>query len=60
MKEIENLDLTHLCTNFVLVSGKQQNIVIFAKKFLPDKDLDKYFLRARLAGSTTFSNSVCS
>ena len=42
----------------VFFSGKQQKIVIFAKKFLPDKDLDKYFLRARLAGSTTFSTSA--
>ena len=39
-------------------SGKQQKIVIFAKKFLPHKDLVKYFLRARLAGSTTFSTSA--
>ena len=42
----------------VFFSGKQQKIVIFARKFLPDKDLVKYFLRARLAGSTTFSASV--
>ena len=35
-----------------------KNDVIFAKKFLPDKDLVKYFLRARLAGSTTFSTSA--
>ena len=32
----------------VFFSGKQQNIVIFAKKFLPDKDLDKYFLPKRV------------
>ena len=41
----------------VFFSGKQQKIVIFARKFLPDMDLVKYFLRARLAGSTTFSTS---
>ena len=34
-----------------------KNSVIFAKNFLPDMDLVKYFLRARLAGSTTFSTS---
>ena len=34
------------------------NSLIFFKNFLPDKDLAKYFLRARLAGSTTFCTSV--
>ena len=33
------------------------NSLIFFKSFLPDKDLAKYFLRARLAESTTFCTS---
>ena len=33
------------------------NSLIFFKNFLPDKDLAKYFLRARLTGSTTFCTS---
>ena len=33
------------------------NSLIFFKNFLPPKGLAKYFLRARLAGSTTFCTS---
>ena len=49
------------CRNYIVIPffpENDKNSVIFAKKFLPDKDLVKYFLRARLAGSTTFSTSA--